>query len=430
MSKIKPEQLVSIDQAMQLIKKGGTVVTAMAAAEPQLFFSNLESFSENMQGRLRIYCANPSKRYAAFDCVNWQDKLEFIVMFLTRPVRQGDVPPHIQYLPHHLSQWSKMMAFRQDIDVFWGTCSLPDERGFVSLGTGSCYEPEILRQAKHVVLEINPHMPRTNGSTLVSLNEVNYFLEVDRDLPTIPRPAMSAIDHQIAEYVASLVPDEATIQLGIGSIPNAIGEALSQKRHLGVHTEMINDTMMDLYLKGVVTGKCKTRWPRKMIGAFAYGTKELYQFLDRNPVVELHPASVVNDSFRIGLNHRMLSVNSAVEIDLTGQVCSESLGHMELSGIGGANETHIGAQRCAEGRGIVALPSTTRDGLQSKIVFELRPGAKVSISRNDIDTVVTEHGIAQLKGKTVRERVLALIDLAAPQFREKLIFQARKEKYL
>lgn len=424
------KQKVNLDQAMSLIERGGTMVTAMAAAEPQVFYANLAEHAGRIKSKLRIFCANPSKRHAIFDRLASDELLEFVVMFLTRPVRQGEVPSYVQYMPQHLSQWSKMMAMRQGIDVFWGTCSLPDERGFVSLGTGSCYEPEILRQANAVVLEINPNMPRTNGSTLVSLDEVTYFLDCDRPLPAVPRPAMRAIDYQIAQYVADLVPNEATIQLGIGSIPNAIGEALQGKRDLGIHTEMVNDTMMDLYLKGIVTGRHKTRWPRKMIGSFAYGTQELYHFLDRNPVVELHPASVVNDSFRIGLNHRMTSINTAVEIDITGQVCSESIGHRELSGIGGASETHIGAQRCPEGRGIIALPSTTRDGANSKIVFELHPGAKVSVSRNDIDTVVTEHGVAQLKGMTVRERVLALIQLAAPQFREELSFKARAAKYI
>lgn len=423
-------KITDLDKAFDFVRNGGNMVTGMAAAEPYLFYNHLGDCSETIKSKLRIYCANPSQRFPIFVESKYSEILEFVVMFMTRSVRQGSVPSHVQYLPQHLSQWSKMICSRSEVDVFWGTCSLPDARGFVSLGTGACYETEILRKAKHVILEINPNMPRTQGSTLVSLDEVSCFLETDHVLPAIGRPAMTTIDHQIAQYVADLIPNRATLQLGIGSIPNAIGEALSDHRDLGIHTEMVNDTMMDLYQKGIVTGAYKSRWPRKIIGSFAFGTSELYRFLDENPIVELHPASIVNDSYRLGLNHLMTSVNSALEIDLTGQVCSESLGHLELSGIGGASETHIGAQRSEGGQGIIAIPSTTRDKRFSKIVFELRPGAKVSISRNDIDTVVSEYGVAKLKGKTVSERVAAMIAIAAPEFRDELAFQAKQANYI
>jgi acyl-CoA hydrolase len=241
---------------------------------------------------------------------------------------------------------------------------------------------------------------------------------------------MDGNDKMIADFVADLVPNGSTLQLGIGSIPNAIGKALENKQDLGIHTEMMNDTMLDLYEKGVITGRYKTRWPRKMIAAFAYGTDALYRFIERNPLVEFHPASVVNDPYRIGMNHQMISINSAVEVDITGQVCSESLGHKELSGVGGASDTHVGAQRSVGGRGIIVIKSTTLRGDHSKIVFELNPGAKVSISRNDVDTIVTEYGVACLKGKTVSERVRQMIGIAHPKYRESLLHAAQKANYL
>jgi len=259
---------------------------------------------------------------------------------------------------------------------------------------------------------------------------VDYFIENDHPLPTIPAPKVTAVDREIGALVADLIPDGATLQLGIGGIPNAIGEALGPKRDLGIHTEMINDTMMDLFQRGIVTGRKKSIWPGKIVGAFVYGTKALYDFVDGNPLVELHPASVINDPYRIGRNHKMFSINTAVEIDITGQVCSESVGHRELSGVGGASETHIGAQRSPGGRGIIALPSTTRDGSASKIVFTLQPGAKVSISRNDIDTVVTEYGVAKLSGRSTAQRVKALAAIAHPKFRDELLHNARTERYL
>ncbi len=425
------QKLISLDHALDLlVRQGPRMVTSMAAAEPQLLFSKLHEVVERRSERLRVYCANPSRRYECFTESCHNGKIECVLMFLTESVRavQG---PTVQYFPHHLSQWlSAINSGGEPIDTFWGSCSLPDERGFVSLGPSNCYESEVIRQAKFKVLEVNPNIPMTYGSTIVPISDIDYFVESEARLPVLQRPSSDATDFVIADYVADLVRDGSTIQLGIGSIPNAIGKALESKKNLGVHTEMMNDTMMDLYRKGVITGQAKTRWPRKMVAAFAYGTEELYRFIDRNPLVEFHPASVVNDSYRIGMNHQMVSINSAVEIDLTGQVCSESVGHRELSGVGGASDTHVGAQRSIGGKGIIAMKSTASHESYSKIAFELKPGAKVSVSRNDIDTVVTEFGVARLKGKTVSERVLAMIGIAHPKFREELSHQARAARYI
>jgi len=272
-------------------------------------------------------------------------------------------------------------------------------------------------------------MPMTYGSTHVPLSWVDHLIETNHSLPTLEKSAAEPEDKKVAEYVASLVPKHATVQFGIGGIPNALTEALSHMKDIGVHTEMINDAMMDLFNRGVITGKYKSIWPGKIVGAFVYGSKKLYDFIDNNPLIELQPASVVNDPYRIGRNYRMTSINTAVELDLTGQVCSESVGHRELSGVGGASETHIGAQRSEGGRGIIAIKSTTKAG-KSKIVFELSPGAKVSISRNDIDTVVTEYGIAELKGRSVAQRVRDMIKVAHPSFRDELTAQARSASYL
>ncbi|MCX6129433.1 MAG: 4-hydroxybutyrate--acetyl-CoA CoA transferase, partial [Proteobacteria bacterium] len=385
---------------------------------------------EQRDEKLRIYCANPGARYPCFTEAMHLGKLEFVLMFLTESVR-SEQGPSVQYFPHHLSQWfSAMNTGTKGIDTYWGSCSLPDERGFVSLGPSNCYESEVIRCAKFKVLEVNPHIPMTYGSTIVPITEIDHFIASEKPLPALQRAKSDSTDLVIANYVADLVQDGSTIQLGIGSIPNAIGKALEHKKDLGVHTEMMNDTMMDLYLKGVITGQYKTRWPRKMVAAFAYGSEELYRFIDKNPLVEFHPASVVNDPYRIGMNHRMVSINSAVEVDLTGQVCSESVGHRELSGVGGASDTHVGAQRSPGGRGIIVMKSTTADQSQSKIAFELKPGAKVSISRNDTDTVVTEYGVAHLKGKTASERVKAMVGIAHPKFREQLTQEARKAHYI
>ncbi len=421
-------KIVALDEALEFIGNGSRVVTAMAAAEPQSLFERIGEHCKSLQN-VTLHCANPSRDYPCFSDDSLLGRLDLRVMFLTHPVRRRQGRGRVHYVPQHLSHWVRNLSRERDKLVFWGSCTPPDERGFVSLGPGACYEPEILRAACAVILEINPKMPVTSGATHVPISWVTAFVNSPRALPVLSRCEPDATDHQVAAHVAELVVDESTIQLGIGGIPNAIGSALEGRRDLGVHTEMINDTIMDLYLKGVVTGRKKSIWPGKIVGAFAYGSKELYSFIDAHPAIELQPASVVNDPYRIGRNHRMVSINTAVEIDLTGQVCSESIGHEELSGVGGAAETHIGAQRSDGGRGIVALRSTAKDG-SSKIVFELKPGAKVSISRNDIDTVVTEHGVATLAGRSVAERVRALVEIADPAAREKLLAQARAASYL
>jgi acyl-CoA hydrolase len=424
-------KLVTVEEAFSLLPSTGQLVTSMAAAEPQGFFTHLGDYA-GQKTELNIHCANPSRVYSCFSDLTLCNHIRLYVMFLTAAVRKHQGHGVVHYVPQHLSQWAGNLI-KQGVDIFWGSCTSPDERGFVSLGTGACYEPEVLRVAKKVILEINPQMPQTHGATQVPLSWVDHFIAADNPLPTIPKSSVGPEEKAIGELVAELIPDGATCQLGIGAIPDAIGDFLRDKKNLGVHTELINDCMMNLYLQGVITGREKTIWPGKIVGSFVFGSKALYDFVHNNPVVELQPASVVNDPYRIGRNNKMVSINTAVEIDITGQVCAESIGHMQISGVGGASETHCGAQRSPGGRGIVALKSSGNDykGKRfSKIVAALHPGAKVSISRNDIDTVVSEFGVAQLKGKSVAERAKAMIALAHPIFREELLAAAKLYNYL
>jgi acyl-CoA hydrolase len=429
----------SVTEAFALLEPGSVVVTAMAAAEPYHFWSGAAEFIPKRQEislnkptkRTKIFCANPSKPWPLIADDRMCEFVDVIVMFMTGAMRHLQGRGFVHYMPQHLSQWSRNLLSRPEgVDVFWGTCSLPDSRGYVSLGTSNCYESEVMRAARKVILEVNPHMPATNGATEVGIDEVDLFIESSQPLPIIEPSSFGDVDKKIANFIVDFVEDGSTLQFGIGSIPNAVGKLLAAKKDLGIHTEMINDAILELYEQGVITGRRKSIWPRKIVGAFAYGSKKLYEFIRENPLVEIHPASVVNDPYRIGRNYKMISINSAVEIDITGQVCSESLGHRELSGVGGAADTHIGAQRSEGGRGIIALPSTTKDGTNSKIVSTLQPGAKVSISRNDVDTVVTEFGVACLKGLTVPERIRAMISIAHPRFRDGLLDQAKTLLYL
>lgn len=411
------------------IKENYRVVLGMAATEPKYFLNEVHHHINDFKN-VKIYCANPMATYPCMENEYDPELLSFEIMFLSSKLGFGDLKPHLQYVPQHLSHWAKNIMSLGPVDLFWGTCSEPDDRGFVSLGLGNCYESEIINHAKNVILEINPHMPKTLGGALIPTEWVDHFFYNENPLSTIERAPITAIDERIGEYIADLIPDGATLQFGIGGTPNALSKSLLGKKDLGIHTEMINDSMMELFNRGVITGKSKTLWPGKMVGSFIMGSQELYDFANENYAIELHPSSVVNDPYRMGRNYKMHSVNSAIEVDITGQVCSESIGHRELSGIGGATDTHTGAQRSQGGRGIVAIHSTVANGKTSKIVSELKAGAKVSISRNDIDTVVTEYGVAQLKGRSVTERAKALIQIAAPQFREQLYHDAVKNGYI
>ncbi len=411
-----------------LLQDGTCMVTAMAAAEPQQLFKNLHAMVGQRQN-ITLFCANPGQPYPCFSDPTLVGRLHVNVMFLTCALRQLQGRDLVHYVPQHLSQWTRNLRRRGPIDIFWGSCSLPDERGFVSLGPSCCYESEVLRMAKTVVLEINPQLPRTFGATTIPIDWVHHFLANDAPLPSVEPAVPGPTENAIAAIITDLIPDGAVLQLGIGAIPNAIGKALRGKKDLGVHTEMLNDAILELYLSGAITGRRKSQWNGKIIGSFALGSAELYRFLDRNPVIELHPSSLVNDPSCIAKNERMISINTAIEIDITGQVCSESIGHTEISGVGGAAETHIGAQRAPEGRGILAMPARTHHGV-SKIVFELKPGAKVSVSRNDVDTVVTEFGFTQLAGRSVAERARGLINIAHPDDRAQLTEQARQARYI
>jgi acyl-CoA hydrolase len=422
-------KFISIDEALLQIKDCSRVVASMAAAEPRLMFENLHRRAADVID-VEVHCANPDRDYPCFTDPSMAGHLDLHVMFLTSAIRKQHGHGAVHYVPQHLSNWFRNMSRQGPIDIFWGSCTPPDERGFVSLGPGACYETESLRAAKFVILEVNPNLPYTYGSTHVPISWVHAFVESTHSLPHCEPVVPDETDHRIASHVSGLIENGSTIQLGIGGIPNAVGMALRMRRDLGVHTELINDAIMDLYQAGIINGRFKTLWPGKIVGAFIFGTQKLYEFCDRNPVIELQPSSVVNDPYRIGRNHRMISINTAVEIDITGQVCSESIGHRQLSGVGGATDTHVGAQRSEGGRGIIAMRSTTDDGKFSKIVFELKPGAKVSISRNDIDTVVTEFGVARLAGKSVAQRIRALVNIAHPQFRDLLLSQAKATNYL
>jgi 4-hydroxybutyrate CoA-transferase len=273
-------------------------------------------------------------------------------------------------------------------------------------------------------------MPRTLGDAFIHVSKLTHVVESDRPIIQLPREPFTEDHQRIGTHIAELIEDSATLQLGIGAIPDAVLAQLKGKRHLGVHTEMFSDGVMELFETGVITNEKKTLHAGKIVSSFVMGSRRLYDFIDNNPVVEMHPSQYTNDPFIVAQNHNMVAINSAISVDLTGQVNSDSIGPIFYSGIGGQVDFVRGASRAPNGKAIIALPSTAKDGQLSRIVPRLLQGAGVVTSRGDVHYVATEYGVVDLHGKSIRQRARALINIAHPRFREELERFAREQKYL
>jgi acetyl-CoA hydrolase len=354
-------------------------------------------------------------------------------LFISDNVRRAVHEGRADFTPCFLSEIPGL--FRNGhlpLDAALVHVSPPDEHGFCSFGVEVGVTKTAAQAAKIVIAEVNPHMPRTLGDAFIHVSKLDFIVPVEYDLPETPMGGSDDLARQIAKQIAGLIPDGATLQMGIGAIPDAVLQELSSHKHLGVHSEMFSDGVIDLVGTGVIDGEAKSLHPGKIIAGFMLGTKRLYQFVHDNPVVEMHPTEYVNDPFVIARNDRMVAINSAIEIDLTGQVCSDSIGPRLYSGVGGQVDFMYGASRSQGGIPIIAMPSTAKvkGTTLSKIVPMLRTGAGVVTTRNHVRFVVTEHGVADLYAKTIRERARALIDIAAPQFREELEQKALELKFL
>ncbi|NWF69067.1 MAG: acetyl-CoA hydrolase/transferase family protein [Chloroflexi bacterium] len=351
-------------------------------------------------------------------------------MFISNNVREAVAAGRADFTPVFLHEIPLLYRSELPIDVALIHVSPPDEHGYCSYGIEVGVTKTAAEVAKTVIAQVNPKMPRTLGDSFIHVSKIDYIVEVDYPIPEIRMADPSPVQHVIAEHVASLIEDGATLQTGIGGIPDAVLSFLGDRRNLGIHTELFSDGVIELVEQGVITNEAKTLHPGKMVAGFVLGTQRLYDFIHDNPIVELHPTEYVNDPFRIAQNERMVSINSALEVDFTGQVCADSIGHRLYSGVGGQVDFIRGAAHSKGGKPIIALPSTAKDGKLSRIVWELQPGAGVVTSRNDVHYVVTEFGIAYLHGKSIRQRVLALLNIAHPDFREFLAAKARELNYI
>ena len=347
-------------------------------------------------------------------------------LFVGRNLREAVNQGRADFTPVFLSDVPGLFETTLPLDVALIQVSPPDNAGYCSLGISvDCAKPASLA-AKTVIAQVNRRMPRTLGDGFLHVSQINFLVEEDAELTEVVCPPPDEVASRIGEYVVSLIEDGSTLQTGIGTIPNAVVASLSGHQHLGVHTEMFSDGLLDLIESGVVDSSAKSYHEGKVVSSFVMGSRRLYDFVDDNPLIEMHPVTFTNDPFVIARNDRMVSINSAIEVDLTGQVCADSIGHMLYSGIGGQLDFIRGAARSRGGKAIIALPSTAKGGDVSRIVAELRPGAGVVTTRGDVHQVITEYGVADLHGRTLRDRAKALIEIAHPRFREELSAAARR----
>jgi len=316
------------------------------------------------------------------------------------------------------------------LDVAVVQVSPPDAHGYCSYGVEVGVTKSAAESAGLVIAEVNPNMPRTLGDSFIHVDQIDFFIEVDYELPEVIAPPADDVQTQIASHIAELIPDAATLQMGIGGIPNAVLSLLEGHKNLGIHTELFSDGVMEMIEKGIITNSRKSIHPGKVVAGFVIGSHGLFEYIHDNPIFEMHPTEYVNDPFVIAQNDRMISINSAIEVDLTGQVCADSIGTRFYSGVGGQLDFVRGAARSNGGMTFIALPSTARGGTLSRIVPNIKLGAGVTTTRNDVHFIATEFGVADLYGRTINERVHALVNIAHPDFREELMAYARENNWI
>ncbi len=417
------------NEAVQCIQSNMRVYIHPGCAEPETLVEALMARGPFVKNVEIVHLLTTGR--ADYIAPQMEGHFRHNAMFIGGNVRQAVNEGRADYTPVFLSQVEEMFENGQmPIDVALIQVTPPDAHGFCCLGVGVEATLSAARNAKIVVAQVNDQMPRTFGDCFIHVHEIDSVVEVSRPLCELRKIEVTQVHRDIGKNVAGLIEDGATLQLGIGSIPNAVLLELKDHRDLGIHTEMLSDLAIPLIESGVINGSRKTIHPRKIILGFVLGSKTLFDFVDNNPQFEFHPSRYTNDPFVIAQNYKMAAVNSGVQVDITGQVCADSIGTFFYSGIGGQVDFIRGAAHCKGGMPIIALPATAKDETISRIVPMLDPGAGVVTSRGSVHYVVTEFGVAYLHGRTIRQRAEALIEIAHPKFREELYAFCEKTRWL
>ena len=427
-------RVTTAEQAVRAIQDGNRVFLTGNASVPQKIVAALVDYATNLTG-VEI-CHTLIIGPADFVDPSMAGHLRSNTVFVSDNIRAAVQEGRADFTPVLLSEFPLLFKRRVlPIDVALIQVSTPDEHGFCSLGVEVGLTKSPAEMARVVIAEVNQQMPRTLGDSFIHVSRLTHIVPVNYPLPQLvmAKAGGSETIEKLASFIAELIPDGATIQIGIGAIPDTVLRYLKDKKDLGVHTELFSDGLIDLVEAGVVTNARKSLHPGKIVAGFILGTGRLYEWVHDNPLIELHRTEYVNDPFVIAQNERMVAINSAIEVDLTGQVCADSIGTKLYSGAGGQLDFIYGAARSKGGKPVIALPSTAtlKDGTRvTRIAAMLKPGAGVVTSRNHVRYVVTEYGVADLHGKTIRQRARDLINIAHPDFRADLESQARKLHYL
>lgn len=419
----------SADEAVQHIREGNTVYIHPGCAAPEQLVRAMVRRAPQLRDVKVIHLLTAGS--ADYAKPEMSRHFRHVAFFAGANVRRAINEGRADFIPIFLGEIEALFANGSiPVHVALIHVSLPDEHGFCSYGVGVDTTKAAAEHADMVIAQVNPKMPRSLGDSFIHLNKIDHLIEVEDDILEHPQGQISDIANKIGSNIASLIDDGSTLQLGIGEIPDAVLHYLDTKKDLGIHTEMVSDGVVSLIEKGVINNEKKTLHPGKVIVGFVLGTRRLYDFIDNNPIFEFHPSSYTNDPFIISRNDKQVAINSALEVDLTGQVCADSIGYNFYSGIGGQVDFIRGAARSKGGKPIIALPSTAKDDTISRIVPHLKEGAGVVTSRGDVHYVVTEYGVAYLHGKTVQERCRALINIAHPKFREELTKFVKERKWM
>ena len=412
------------EEAVALIKSGSSVFIQTAAAAPQQLIKSLTARASELSA-ISIYHMH-TEGEAPYAAPQYAGIFNINCFFIGANLRKAVQEGRAHYIPVFLSEIPDLFRKKAiEIDYALIHVSPPDEHGFCSLGTSVDIAPAVLETAKHVLAQVNPKMPRTHGGGFIHRSRIDAMVPVEDDILSVEIEKPDEITAKIAGYTASLIEDGATLQMGIGSIPNSVLGLLGDRRKLGVHTEMFSDGIIDLIESGVITGELKKKRPFKVVSSFMLGTEKLYSYVNDNPFIEMLDIGYVNETHVIRQNPKVTAINSAVEVDLTGQVCADSIGSKLYSGVGGQMDFMRGASLSEGGKPIIAMPSQTARGL-SKIVSFLKPGAGVVTTRAHVHYIVTEYGIAYLYGKNLKERAASLIEIAHPDHRAKLEEEAHE----
>nr|MBL8409880.1 acetyl-CoA hydrolase/transferase family protein [Dechloromonas sp.] len=423
------QKRMSAADAIRVVKNGETIVVPTAVGEPPALLTALSEARRDFRG-VQVVQILPVRKYAYFD-PETAENVRHTAYFFSGASRAGGAEGWIDFIPAYFSELPDLIGRGlSPADVVFSMASPMDEHGFFSLALAADYTMAAIEKARVVVLEVNPNVPFANGNCHIHISQVAALTESDEPILEVGLPKIGPVQEAIGKYVADMIPNGATLQIGYGGIPDAVVMQLTDKHDLGIHTEMVGDGIMTLVEAGVVTNRKKNFHPGKMLATFALGSKKLYQFMNRNPALEMHPVDFTNDPYIAGQNDNLHAINATMQIDFLGQCGSESLGFAPYSGTGGQSDFVRAANRSKGGKSFIVLPSTAKNDTISRIVPTLSAGTHVSTSKNDINYVVTEFGVAQLRGKTAHQRCEALIGIAHPDFRGELREAAKKMKLL